>query len=103
MPRQCLPARRGQITVGVTWRNDPYDVSFALFDNGQPAEMFISSIKSGSDVQIVAHDAAVLVSLALQFGAGLETLRKALARNENGTPQSIVGRALDAIAGELVE
>jgi hypothetical protein len=58
---------------------------------------FISSGKVNSDAAIAALDAAVAISLALQHGVTLVTLRDAMKRNEDGTPQGVVGAALDQI------
>jgi hypothetical protein len=50
-------------------------------------------------VETIAKDAAVVISLALQHGAAVETLRHAIARNSNGMPSSILGAVIDAISG----
>lgn len=101
MTRQRLPNRRGQTRVSLAFGGVPYEVSFGRFDDGAPAEVFIDSRKPGSGMHALAHDAAVLISLALQHGVTINVIRHALARESNGEPQTIVGRALDAIAGEL--
>lgn len=101
MTRMRLPNRRAQTTVGLAFDGARYEISFGRFDSGAPAEVFIDSMKPGSGMHALAHDAAVLISLALQHGVSLPVLRHALAREENGEPQTIVGRALDAVAGEL--
>lgn len=62
------------------------------------AEIFLSSHKPGSPIEAIARDAAVTVSIALQFGAELETIRAALTRDHGG-PATALGAALDAIAG----
>ena len=38
-------------------------------------------------------------SLALQFGCSLDTLRRALLRNSDGSPATALGAALDIISG----
>jgi len=43
-------------------------------------------------------DAAVLFSIARQFGVPLEVLQKALMRDSSGKPSGPLGAALDAIA-----
>lgn len=93
--RAALPNRRGHSTVTLQWRGKAFDVSCGHYADGRPAEVFVSSTKTGSDVQIVANDAAVLMSLALQFGAPIATIRAALGREENGEPQSIIGAVAD--------
>jgi hypothetical protein len=57
------------------------------------AEIFLSSHKPSSPIEAIARDAAV------QFGAGLETIRAALTRDHGGGPATALGAALDAIAG----
>lgn len=102
MTRQRLPQRRGQTTIGLAFDGVAYDVAFGRFDDGTAAEVFIDSMKPGSGLHALAHDAAVMISLALQHGVELATLRHAVAREANGKPQTIIGRALDAVAEELV-
>jgi hypothetical protein len=45
----------------------------------------------------MASDQAVLASLALQYGAPLDVIRKALMRDFHGRATSPIGAALDAI------
>jgi hypothetical protein len=48
----------------------------------------------------ITRDAGVATSLALQFGMPLETLRRAVLRDPDGTASSPLGAALDLVAGE---
>ena len=48
---------------------------------------------------IAAQDSAITCSIALQFGAYLETIRKALCRDSQGKASSPLGVALDVPAG----
>jgi hypothetical protein len=61
------------------------------------AEIFLSSEKPGSPIEAIARDAAVTVSIALQFGADLETIRPALTRDHDGGPATLLGAAFDAL------
>jgi len=56
--------------------------------------------KAGSMAGILASDAAVLASIALQHGASLETLRRALMRDSQGRAIGPLGVVLDMIASE---
>jgi hypothetical protein len=47
---------------------------------------------------IMASDAAIAASLALQFGCPVEVLRKALSRDARGNASSPIGVALDRLA-----
>lgn len=100
-PRRILPQRRQQMTVSTVHKQQRFEVSFGLFDDGTPAEVFISATKPGGDFHSLANDAAVVLSLALQHGVPLLTIRNAMAREENGRPQSIVGAVVDAFANEV--
>ena len=70
-----------------------------FFNDGTFGEVFIDVAKSGADLQNIAHDAAVVISLALQHGVDVEALQHAITRNSDGAPSSILGVAIDAIAG----
>jgi hypothetical protein len=79
-------------------------VTFSMFETpGAPdtvAEVFIMSRKIGSGVEAIARDAAILVSLALQHGCPLSTISLALTRNEDGSPQSLMGRVVERVTRE---
>ena len=69
-----------------------------FYPDGRIAEIFLSSHKPGSPIEAIARDAAVTVSIALQSGANLETIRAALTKDHDGGPATPLGAALDAIA-----
>jgi hypothetical protein len=58
----------------------------------------LSSRRPGSEVEAVARDGAILVSLCLQHGVTLATLRHALTRDAAGIPTTAVGFALDFLS-----
>ena len=98
MSRQTLPQRRRAETFTVVHWNQPFVVTVGFFDDGTPGEVFVDSRKTGGDVEAIARDAAVVISLALQHGAAVETLRHAITRSSNGAPSSILGAVIDALA-----
>jgi hypothetical protein len=63
------------------------------------SEVFINCGKSGEQVQTLARDSAVLLSLALQHGAPVGELRNAITRDADGQPSGPIGRLLDIMAG----
>jgi hypothetical protein len=95
--RQVLPQRRRAETFTVIHWDQPFVVTVGFFDDGTPGEVFVDSHKTGGDVAI-ARDAAVVISLSLQHGAAVETLRHAITRSSNGAPSSILGAVIDALA-----
>ena len=95
--RRRLPDRRSTETFALDHNGQTYEVSIGSFDDGSIAEVFASSRKIGTEMDALARDAAVLLSIALQFGVPLETFASALTRNEQGEPSSFVGALIDQI------
>jgi hypothetical protein len=54
--------------------------------------------KAGSMAGILASDSAVLCSIALQYGAPLEVIRRALMRDPQGKASGPLGVVLDKLA-----
>lgn len=75
-----------------------YTVSIGIRHDGTPAEVFIDSNKRASDADTNARDAAILISLCLQYGVPVDAMQKAISRDEQGEPAGIAGAALDLIA-----
>ena len=72
-------------------------MSFGYRANGEIGETFIQAHKQSTPLEAAARDAAVLVSLALQYGAPVAQLREGVTRDARGEPASIVGAVLDAM------
>lgn len=75
-----------------------YRATCSRFAGGGLAEVFLNADKGGTDLDVNARDAAIAASLALQHGCPVETLRRALLHNENGTPAGPLGAALALLA-----
>ncbi len=97
-PRRKLPNRRFSETFAVRAQGMGFTATISRFDDGQLAEIFLSNHRAGSDADANACDAAVIASIALQFGVPLEKIRKALARDGRGRARTPLGAALDLIA-----
>ena len=95
MSRRRLPNRRPAETFGIEVGGLNYVVSVGRFDDGSPAEIFISNGKAGSDSDTAARDSAVVASIALQYGVPAEVIRRALMRNRDGSACGPLGAALD--------
>jgi hypothetical protein len=98
--RQRLPNRRLAETFNLVSGELAYTASIGRFDDGRLAEIFITNHKAGSQADTNAKDAAVVCSIALQFGVPLDTIRRALMRDGAGKPSGPLGTALDMIAGD---
>lgn len=96
--RQRLPNRRASTTFPFRWRGMAFKATFARFPDGRLSEIFLSNGKINTNSDTIARDSAVVCSIALQFGADIETIRGALLRDSQGAPASPLGAALDAIA-----
>lgn len=75
-----------------------YTAGIGRFENGDLAEIFLNTRKHGTAVDVNARDAAVAASLLLQHGCHLDTLRKALTRNTDGSASGPLACALDLVA-----
>jgi hypothetical protein len=100
MNRRRLPQRRRSITFEVVAFDLKFTVTASYFCDGRLGELFITNHRAGSAAGILASDAAIAASLALQFGCPPEVLRNALSRDSRGVASSPLGAALDAIATE---
>jgi hypothetical protein len=96
--RALLPNRRAATTFAVERHGLHYTGTCAYFADGRLAEIFLTNHKTGSMADAAARDAAVTCSLALQYGAPLETIRKALMRDSRGVASSPLGAVLDLLA-----
>jgi hypothetical protein len=97
--RRRLPDRRASETFEIKCEGQTYLATVSHFGDGSPGEIFLTSHKAGSAADTAARDAAITCSIALQCGADLETIRKALCRDGQGRASSPLGTALDMLAG----
>jgi hypothetical protein len=98
--RRILPSRRFAETFDLVHADQRYQVTTGHHpDDPTPAEVFIAGAKVGTDLESVARDGAVLISIALQFGVPLLVMRDAITRNPNGTPMTVVGAVLEELNG----
>jgi hypothetical protein len=95
--RERLPNRRPNETVGFEHNGSRYRLSIGFFPDGRPGEVFLNHDCGDSLLDVLASDAAISVSLALQFGCSLDAIKHALKRDSRGTAASPIGEALDRI------
>src|SRR6516162_6031704 len=96
--RRRLPNRRGHELLDFEHAGIRYTAGVGRFEDGGVAEIFLNAAKHGTAVDVNARDAAVAVSLLLQHGCPVDTLRKALTRNSDGSASGPLARALDLLA-----
>jgi hypothetical protein len=83
-----------------TSMNMKFTASFSRDADGNIAELFLDNHKAGSSIGTLVRDAAIILSFALQHGADIDSIRKALARDSFGRPLGPMGAALDIIAAD---
>jgi hypothetical protein len=95
--RNRLPDRRPAVTTAIERDNLNYQMTIGLYPDGRVGEIFLNAEHSNSLLDAMTHDAAILASIALQFGCPLDTIRHALKRDGRGVAASPIGAALDKI------
>ena len=95
--RNRLPNRRSSITTAFERDNLRFRMTVGSYPDGRPGEIFLNAEHSNSFLDALTHDAAILASLAMQFGCPLETIARALKRDAQGVAASPIGAAVDLI------
>jgi hypothetical protein len=102
--RERLPNRRRSETfdfdVSVGTAVLHYTATVGYFPDGRIGELFLNNHKSNSTADVNARDGPIALSFALQYGADLQAVRKAMCRNANGRSGPL-GVALDILAGAI--
>jgi hypothetical protein len=97
--RRTLPNRRACETFDLDFGGlaRAHTVTIGFYDDGSIGEVFINGGKSGEQVEAIARDAAVILSMALQFGVDLANVKSAITRDGLDDAQSIIGVVVDQI------
>jgi hypothetical protein len=77
-----------------------FTATISRFADGRVSELFLNNHKAGNQSDTNARDAAIILSFALQYGAPIQEIRKALCRDSHGRALGPVGAALDLIANK---
>jgi hypothetical protein len=75
-----------------------FTATVSRFDDGYIGELFLNNHKFGNQSDTNARDAAIILSFALQHGADINEIRKALCRDARGRALGPVGACLDLLA-----
>lgn len=98
--RLPLPQRRPHESFSIEHWGVTFNVGLGRYLDGRLGEVFITAEKVGTQSDVMARDAAVLLSLALQHGIELNALRHAITRDANNDASGLVGKLLDMLAAE---
>ena len=96
--RQRLDNRRPSENFTFELNGLRFTATVSCFPDGRIGELFLNNHKFGNQSDTNARDAAILLSFALQHGADIETIRRALCRDSNGRALGPIAEALDIIA-----
>jgi hypothetical protein len=103
VPRERLPDRRPSVTVTLDWSGHVFAITAGHAADGRVREVFASGLRGGSDMQRLVEDACVVISIALQWGAGPGDLKRSLgsvpdsADETIAKPASVIGAIVAAI------
>ena len=109
--RRLLPQRRASYTVNIHHSNGTtamdYVVTYSCFgarERGQIAELFVNTNgKVGSAADVMVADGSTAICIALQYGAPVEVLQRAMRRNADGSPMGALGHALDTALADAFD
>lgn len=94
--REKLPQRRGGENFDFVVGRTRFTASVRR-SGARASEVFINSSKIDSDVDLTMRDAAVLISIALQYGITTHELAHSMGRNPDGRASSPIGEILDIL------
>jgi hypothetical protein len=100
--RERLPNRREATTFDVEALRLHFRATVGKYPDGRIGELFISNHRVNSMAGIMASDAAVVASIALQYGVLLDVIRHALMRDVRGRASGPLGAVLDLLAEETL-
>jgi hypothetical protein len=98
MTRQRLGNRRLCESFAFELEGLRFTATISRFPDGRIGELFLNNHKSGNQSDTNARDAAIILSFALQHGADIDAIRKALCRDSQGRALGPVAAALDVLA-----
>jgi len=95
--RDVLPQRRRCETFNMRFggQNTLFTVTVGYYADDRIGEVFIDGAKPGSEMADITRDGAVLLSLALQHGVPLPTMRHAVCRDKADNATTIIGAVID--------
>jgi hypothetical protein len=97
MDRQRLPDRRPNETEEFERDGIHVTLTKGFKPNGEIGEIFLNADRSNSMLDVLMSDAAIIASIALQYGVSIRQLAHAVKRDRFGIASSPIGAALDRI------
>lgn len=103
--RRRMPNRRASTTVEFEYvhsngNRSRHLLTYSVYEDGTVGEIFVDAHKQATGLAEQARDAAIALTIALQYGTPMEAIRSAIGRDEDGRPHTIIGSALDTLKKE---
>jgi hypothetical protein len=95
--RRVLPNRRASTTYDLLFQKRHKVTITTSLTAGHVSEVFISTEKDGTALADMAHDAAIILSVAFQHSISVAALAHSIKRDDDGQPASLVGLVLDSL------
>ncbi len=95
--RRRLPNRRRSENLTFELNGHHFTATIGFYPDGRIGEAFLTNSKHGNQLDTNSRDAAILLSFALQFGADINTVRKALCRDSQNRALGPIGKLLDLL------
>ncbi|UQD69580.1 hypothetical protein JEY40_26630 [Bradyrhizobium japonicum] len=102
MSREQLPSRRLNETLEFERDGIRITLTVGYKPDGSVGEVFLNADRSDSMLDVLMSDAAIIASLALQYGVSLRQLAHSIKRDKFGIASSPIGAALDRISSPEV-
>ena len=96
--RERLPNRRASQVFDFESMNLRFTASISRYSDGRVSELFLDNHKAGSAIGTLVRDLAIVFSFAVQHGADVEAIRRALCRDSQGRSLGPLCAALDLLA-----
>ncbi|PSO29830.1 ribonucleotide reductase [Bradyrhizobium sp. MOS002] len=98
MSREKLPNRRPNETQEFERDGIRVILTTGYRPDGEVGEIFLNADRSNSMLDVLMSDAAIIASLALQYGVSLRQISHSIKRDKFGIASSPIGAALDRIS-----
>ncbi|MBR0901216.1 hypothetical protein [Bradyrhizobium liaoningense] len=96
--RTKLPNRRPNETLEFDRDGIHITMSVGYGPDGAVKEVFLNADRADSMLDVLMSDAAIIASIAMQYGVSLRQLAHAIKRDRFGIASSPIGAALDRIS-----
>lgn len=98
--RSKPPNRRATENFDFQFFGERYSISFGRFPNGNISEVFVVAGKKGSQLDAIARDLGIMISVALQSGLLISDILPSVTRLDDHSPAGPLGIVLEHLNEE---